>query len=116
MSLRKNKKARFIPFWILFCILGLLLLGAMISPMKYVLDDAFRNIEENAVNNGNDLSCSNPNAPGWFKAVCFSLQGYVAMFFLYLIYMWVTSMTNGAKSKTAVFAPRLEAQRRALES
>lgn len=112
----KNKKARFAPFWILFGLLGVLLLGVMITPFKITLDDTFDRMDNNAIANGDTtLSCSDPNAKWYIKSTCFTLGGFMSIFIIYVLYSWVSAMYNGSKSKTAIFSPRYKAMQRALE-
>lgn len=111
-----NKKGRFVPFWVMFGILGVLLIGSFITPFRIVLDDVFLNIEDNAAANGTPLlSCTDPAASGIMKATCFSLGGFMVIFVLYALYYWVSGMTAGAKSPTPVFSRRLSAVQAALE-
>lgn len=110
-----GKRARFMPFWIMLGILGLLLIGSFITPMKITLDTAFENIEDSATANGTPkLSCLSSEASGIMKATCFSLGGFVLVI-IYMIYQWVTGMIAGSKAKGAIFAPRLRRMQQALE-
>ena len=115
-----NKKGGFKPFFILFGILGILLIGIMITPLRLVLDDSFERIEESALANGTpELSCTNPNASGLMKGTCFTLGGFMVVFILYILYSWVNGMVAGAKSPRPIFSPRYkqqQAQLAALES
>jgi hypothetical protein len=111
-----NKNARFKFFWVLFAILGILLIGALITPFRITLDNIFTRIEMNAIDNGTpELSCTSPNASGIMKATCFTLGGFLTMFILYLLYHWVSGMINGAKARGPVFAPKYKKMQEALE-
>jgi len=111
-----GRRARFMPFWILLGVMGILLIGSQITPLRIVLDDSFERIEESATANGTpELSCTDPSASGIMKATCFSLGGFMVVFILYLLYSWVTGMINGAQKKVPVFAPRLRRMQAALE-
>ncbi len=116
LGINKNKHGRFMPFWIMLGVLGVLLIGSFITPIRIVLDSAFENIEESAVANGTpELSCTNPNANPLLKATCFSLAGFLVLFIFPVLYSWITGMVNGSKAKGAVFAPRLRQMQAALE-
>ncbi len=106
MGIHADKSGRFALFWAFFGVLGILLIGSFITPMQIVLDDVFRNIDDNATNNGNTLSCSNVNAPNYIKATCFTLGGFIVMFILYILYYWVSGMIEGAKKRTPVLSQR----------
>lgn len=109
-------RARFVPFWIMLAVLGILLAGSFITPIRIVLDDAFDRIESSAIDNNTPLlSCTNSNASGIMKATCWSLGGFMVVFILYLLYQWITAMINGAKAKGPVFAPRLRRVQQALQ-
>lgn len=116
----KDKRGRFIPFWVFLGVLGVLLIGSFITPIRIVLDDSFSRIESSATANGTPLlSCNNPNASGIMKATCFSLGGFMVIFIMYGLYVWISGMVAGAKKPGAIFAPRyrqLQAQQAALES
>jgi len=111
-----NKKGRFAPFWVFLAILGILLIGSFITPFKIVLDDTTDRLDSNAINNGNTLSCSNPDSPWFIKSTCVTLQGFMVIFVLYLLYKWINGMYTGAKSKEAVFSPRYEQMKESLNS
>lgn len=111
-----GKRGRFMPFWILFGIMGVLLIGSQITPLRIVLDDSFERIEDAAIANDNPkLSCTSEEASGIMKATCFSLGGFMVIFILYVLYSWITAMVNGAKKNGPVFAPRLRKMQAALE-
>ena len=102
-----NKSARFVPFWVMFGVLGILLIGSFITPFKIVLDDIFRNIEINSSSNGTPtLSCKDPSATNIMKATCFSLGGFMFLFVGYLLYNWVSGMLTGAISPTPIISRR----------
>ncbi len=106
----KNKKARFMPFWILLGLLGILLIGSFITPLRIVADDIFLRIESNAIENETPgLSCTNPDAPGWFKATCFTIGG-ILIIVIYILYQFVTAMINGSQSKVSLLSLRYRRQ------
>lgn len=121
-SILRDKNARFAPFYIMFAVLGILLLGSFITPFRIVLDNIFNNIQntadaEQAAGNPNyaNLSCTDPSASGIMKATCFSLGGFMVIFVLYGLYYWISGMVAGAQSPTPVFSNRLNAISRSLE-
>ena len=117
-SIMKDKSARFMPFWIMLGLLGVLLIGAYITPFKIVLDDIFRNMNSNA---DSKLTCTDPDAYWYIKSTCFTLGGFMVVFILYLLYNWVSAMVNGARHPGRIFSARnpeslLSERRLALES
>lgn len=113
----KDKRGRFAPFWVMLGVLGILLIGSFITPLRIVLDDSFARIESSAIDNGNPaLSCTDSSASGIMRATCFTLGGFMVMFILYALYYWTAGMVAGAKSPTAVYSKRLSQAQAALES
>lgn len=109
-------RARFMPFFIMLAILGILLIGSFITPLRLVLDNVFENFEDNAINNGDPkLSCTNSDSYWYIKSTCFTLGGFMVIFVLYILYQWVTAMTNGSKKNGPVFAPRYRKIQAALQ-
>lgn len=108
-----NKKGRFMPFWILFGLLGIFLIGSFITPFKIVLDDVFENIETNSVNEADTkLSCTSDDAYWFMKATCFTLGGFMVIFVLYLLYQWVSAVTAGSMFPGPILSPRLNLRER----
>lgn len=108
-----NKKGGFAPFWIMFGIFGVLLLGAFIVPFMITMDNSFRMFNSNP---DASLTCNSENSAWHIKATCFTFQGMMPVFIIYVLYKWISGMINGSRAKGAIFAPRLREMERALES
>lgn len=112
----KNKRGTFKPFWVLLALMGIMLIGSFINPIKITQDFIFQNIEDNAEANGTpEFSCTSPEAKPLMKATCFTLGGTLVFFVLYLLFMWISGMVAGAKANKPVFAPRYRQMQAALE-